>query len=136
MIRDRKEQLNLGVPQEFLDAHAWHTYKITANEFDTGLGVFSSALRNFLARNPVFKDFENSITGYKDNYFIERISKDKTVSLSAEFDSPNVLTLTHNINGRSVYVDGTLEALRFLRAKWGYVGRVYSMINVLDSLGK
>ncbi len=40
---------------------------------------------------------------------------------------------THNVNGRDVYVNGTLDAAIFLRGKTdrGEKGRVYSMIEVL-----
>jgi 4-hydroxy-tetrahydrodipicolinate reductase len=43
---------------------------------------------------------------------------------------------THNVDGRSIYARGTLEALRFLRKKLeaGEKGKVYSMIDVLKSL--
>ncbi len=52
-------------------------------------------------------------------------SKDKSVTF--EFQ--------HNINGRDVYADGTLDAIRFLQAKInaGCTGRVFTMIDVLQS---
>ena len=46
----------------------------------------------------------------------------------------NVLfQFTHNVNGRDVYVDGTLDAVKFLAKKVaeGSEGQVYSMIDVL-----
>ncbi|MFC1828520.1 dihydrodipicolinate reductase [Thermodesulfobacteriota bacterium] len=54
-------------------------------------------------------------------------SKDKTVRF--EF--------THNVNGRDVYAQGTLDALLFLneRVKEGLKGRVFSMIDVLKAGG-
>ena len=41
----------------------------------------------------------------------------------------------HNVNGRDVYVEGTLDAIRFLAQKLdaGEKGRVYSMIDVLSA---
>ena len=44
-----------------------------------------------------------------------------------------VMEFSHNVNGRSVYVEGTMRALRFLdaRVKAGEKGTVYSMIDVL-----
>jgi len=55
------------------------------------------------------------------------ISKDKTVRF--EF--------THNVNGRDVYAQGTLDALVFLneKIKEGAEGRVFSMIDVLKAGG-
>ena len=49
-------------------------------------------------------------------------------------DDGNVLfKFTHNVNGRSVYANGTLDAIRFLdkKVKVGEKGKVYSMIDVL-----
>jgi 4-hydroxy-tetrahydrodipicolinate reductase len=41
---------------------------------------------------------------------------------------------THNINGREVYAEGTLDAVAFLarRIAHGVKGQVYSMIDVLQ----
>jgi 4-hydroxy-tetrahydrodipicolinate reductase len=41
--------------------------------------------------------------------------------------------ITHNVNGRSVYAQGTLDAVRFLDKKIlsGEKGKVYSMMDVL-----
>ncbi len=52
------------------------------------------------------------------------------------FESPDKTSLfsfTHNINGRDIYVDGTLNAVEYLAAKIesGAKGMVFSMIDVL-----
>jgi len=39
---------------------------------------------------------------------------------------------THNVNGRNVYAEGTLDAIRFLATKKGVSGKVFSMIDVLS----
>ena len=54
------------------------------------------------------------------------VSEDKTVRF--EF--------THNVNGRDVYANGTLEALIFLDGKISQTaaGKVYSMIDVLKGI--
>jgi len=69
----------LGVPQDYLDGHAWHTYSL--------------------------------------------VSEDQTVSFQ----------FTHNVNGRSIYVLGTLDAVRYLHKKILQNNRniVYSMVDVL-----
>jgi 4-hydroxy-tetrahydrodipicolinate reductase len=80
MIRDPKiQQAELGVPEEHLKGHGWHTYQMT--------------------------------------------SKDNTVCF--EF--------THNVNGRDIYAQGTLDAILFLakKIKEGAKGQVFSMIDVL-----
>ncbi|MBA3030475.1 MAG: dihydrodipicolinate reductase [Desulfobacteraceae bacterium] len=68
-----------GVPEQYLNGHAWHTYTLT--------------------------------------------SQDQTVKF--EF--------THNINGREVYAQGTMDAAVFLndRIKAGVRGLVFSMMDVM-----
>lgn len=48
-------------------------------------------------------------------------------------DGTALFALTHNINGREIYVHGTLDAVVYLEAKrrQGIRGRVFSMIDVL-----
>jgi 4-hydroxy-tetrahydrodipicolinate reductase len=72
----------LGVPQPYLDGHAWHTYSL--------------------------------------------ISEDQTVSFQ----------FTHNVNGRSIYVHGTLDAVKYLHKKISQKNSktVYSMIDVLKGI--
>jgi 4-hydroxy-tetrahydrodipicolinate reductase len=79
MIREPVAQLKMGVPEEALKGHGWHTYRL----------------------------------------------KSRDGSVLFEF--------THNVNGREVYANGTLDAIRFLdkKIKAGEKGKVYSMIDVL-----
>jgi 4-hydroxy-tetrahydrodipicolinate reductase len=72
----------LGVPQSFINGHAWHTYSL--------------------------------------------VSDDQTVSFQ----------FTHNVNGRSIYVHGTLDAVKFLHKKILQKSskKVYSMIDVLKGV--
>ena len=80
MIRDPNNQRSIGVSEEHLSGHGWHTYALK--------------------------------------------SKDGTV----------LFQFVHNVNGRDIYADGTLDAIRFLNKKF-YIeenkGKVYSMIDVL-----
>ena len=46
-------------------------------------------------------------------------------------DNMVLLQFTHNIQGRSVYVDGTLKAIRFLAKHKKEKGKVFSMVDVL-----
>ena len=71
-----------GVPADFLNGHAWHTYTL--------------------------------------------VSEDKTVRF--EF--------SHNVNGRDVYVQGTLDAVVYLSKKMeqGASGKVFTMIDVLKGV--
>jgi 4-hydroxy-tetrahydrodipicolinate reductase len=56
-----------------------------------------------------------------------------TYSLVSE-DGTVRFEFTHNVNGREIYVSGTLDALLFLRGKTaaGVRGRMFSMIDVLQ----
>ena len=78
-IREPEKQLEMGIPEEALAGHGWHTYALKSED-----------------GNVLFR-------------------------------------FTHNINGREVYAEGTLVALRFLESKVesGERGKIYSMIDVL-----
>ncbi len=82
MVRNPAIQKNeMGVPEEYLSGHGWHTYRLT--------------------------------------------SQDGTVQFA----------FTHNVNGREIYAQGTLDAVAYLHAKVasGVKGQVFSMIDVLKS---
>jgi 4-hydroxy-tetrahydrodipicolinate reductase len=78
-IRKVPDQLKMGVPENALNGHGWHTYDL---------------------RSP-----------------------DRSVLIS----------FTHNVNGRDVYLAGTIDALEYLSQKiaLGERGKVYSMMDVL-----
>ena len=85
MFREPEVQRAMGVPEQYLSGHGWHSYDV--------------------------------------------LSEDKTVFLGFK----------HNVNGRQVYADGTIDAIRFLARKVAHPehgfrikeGKVYSMIDVL-----
>ena len=78
MVRDPQKQKAMGIPEEHIDGHGWHTYSLTAGDG------------------------------------------------SAEFG------ITHNINGRDIYAEGTLDAVVFLHEKLAEKATgCYSMIDVL-----
>ena len=79
-IRNKNEQLEFGVPAEYLDGHAYHTYRL--------------------------------------------VSGDNTVSFE----------LQHNVCGRRVYAEGTIDAVEFIDNIRGKKAtkRLYNMIDVLE----
>lgn len=80
MIRDPEAQRQMGIPEEYLSGHGYHSYSL--------------------------------------------VSPDDTVEL----------IISHNVNGRNVYVDGTMLALEFLSSKVAAGERgLYSMIDVLSA---
>lgn len=72
------------------------------------------------------------LSKFNNEYYV--ISPDDSVAFSLhESYDPKLLVITHNVNGRNIYAQGTLDALRFLKKKTreGESGEVYSMIDVL-----
>jgi len=138
MIRDPEKQRELGVTEEYLKAHGWHTYTLIGlGSNDEAVARFGSEIFQFLQASPAFSDFK---IGTSQNVAVKksilRTSPDGSVLVSAEIPAEGTLQIKHNINGRSVYADGTLKALRFEREqlKRGAHGEVWSMIDVLRSL--
>jgi 4-hydroxy-tetrahydrodipicolinate reductase len=91
------------------------------------LGVSFAEDQIYQERNP---ETQKSLWGIPEEYLSGHgwhtyvlVSKDKTVRF--EF--------AHNVNGREVYAQGTLDALIYLnaKAKEGAKGKVYTMIDVL-----
>lgn len=80
MIRDDKEAVEFGVPENAIKGHAFHTYTLT--------------------------------------------SADGSVQFQ----------LQHNVAGRTIYAEGTADAVKFLakKLKSEIQGKVYTMINVLE----
>jgi 4-hydroxy-tetrahydrodipicolinate reductase len=144
MIRDRKYQLEvLGVPAEHLDGHGWHTYIITENKMSPAFYQLYKNVRDFMKSSPVFNSYSKfereNPKDHKQGCVIERKSPDGNVVLRTElrYDPASYgktpvmqLLITHNVNGRGIYADGTLTALRFLR-NTKEKGRIFSMIDVL-----
>lgn len=134
MIRDPEKQKIMGVPTEYLGGHGWHTYilKPTSHESSFAVENFGRALMlNLFFNNPALKGY--NVSDGKKPYETLAVSPDGNVLLSTGKTNEGCFKITHNINGRSVYVDGTLDAIRFLdkKVKAGEKGKAYSMIDVL-----
>ena len=80
MIRDEKEAIEFGVPENAMKGHAFHTYTLTSS------------------------------------------------------DGSTQFQLQHNVAGRTIYAEGTADAVKFLAKKVQSEtqGKVYTMINVLE----
>jgi len=140
MIRDPAEQREIGIPEEYLRGHAWHTYEvkvskenIEASKLNEHIIYLKDTLKDFLENDKVFSDYESKSYTRLISPILERQSKDKTVTFSVTH-WPGVYTIfSHRVNGRSIYADGTLDAIKFLdkKVQAGEKGRVYSMIDVL-----
>jgi len=82
MVRDPEEQKAMGIPEEHIDGHGWHTYTIKAPDGGSEFGI------------------------------------------------------VHNINGRDIYAEGTLDAATYVEKKRleGIKGHCFSMIDVLKNI--
>lgn len=138
MIRDPTSQIDMGISRNYLSGHGWHEYTINSKQ---GGGVqnmlMAGRLMTFLSEDKVFSDYLDSIPFANSGYGrVCRMSKDGTVGFSLEWNgkSPDIVKLSHNVNGRDIYAEGTIDAIRFLNKKFhqeGNKGKVYSMIDVL-----
>ncbi len=81
MIRDPPKQLEMGVPEEALGGHAWHTYTL--------------------------KSAEDGV----------------------------LMSFTHNVNGRSVYLPGTIDAVEYLGYKAALAKRG-KFLSMVENLGR
>ncbi|WP_300667689.1 dihydrodipicolinate reductase C-terminal domain-containing protein [Desulfoluna sp.] len=81
-VRDPEAQKAMGIAEEHLDGHGWHTYTLKASDGGSEFGI------------------------------------------------------THNINGRDIYAEGTLDAVAFVEKKrdQGISGHCFSMIDVMKNL--
>jgi len=127
MIREPDEQREIGIPEEYLSGHGWHTYEILAPDSTRALITFKEAVWRFLSEDKAFRSY--SIT--KSSKYLTRVSLDETVTFHARLEEDSLLVFSHNVNGRDIYVP--LDAIRFLQRKVeaGEKGKVYSMIDVL-----
>lgn len=144
MIRDPAEQIDMGVPEQYLKGHGWHTYTITPKL----LFLFNNSMKEALVlANPepyfptkmaAFEDMErgHGKVGIDRKIYNAQMfeSADKTLFfMFAACEEDNSVVITHNINGRRPYALGALDAVRYLTGKIaeGSKGQVYSMIDVL-----
>jgi len=136
VIRDpRTQRGSLGVPEEFLSGHGWHTYNLSLPDSPKvstlPLASLRSELREFLERK-VFAGYD-SVSGPP---FWKRVSSDGNVVVGLHDIGTFEAALFHNINGRQVYADGGISLVGFLSRHRGEKGRVYTAIDVLNNLGK
>ncbi len=115
------------IPEEHWDGHGWHSYELSANiPHHPGFIALHSALSLFIGRIRGEYNLRSNSTmvrfrGVNQDYSTTLLKKGKG------------LFITHNVNGREPYFDGTMDAIRFLLPKIaaGEKGNVYSMIDVL-----
>lgn len=89
------------------------------------LGIKEESIVGTSEREPLVQEVKLGIPkehlGGHGFHTYTMLSADRTVELQ----------FAHNVLGRSVYVDGTLKAIRFLAKHLGDKGKVFSMVDVL-----
>lgn len=132
MIRSPEMQRAIGVPEAFLKGHAWHTYTFLSQkgERHSMIELLKQKLLTYL-QSDVFN-------GYREIHsesVLEKVSSDGNILFAVGHLGINYgLSITHNVNGRSIYANGSLDALRYLQEKInaGEKGKLFTMINMLQ----
>lgn len=133
MIRNPEEQRAMGVPEEHLGGHGWHTYTLTTPERATifPFATLRSTFRDFL-EGKVFADYSD-VSGPP---YWKRVSPDGNVVVGIQDLGDKAVELFHNINGRQVYADGGIQLVGFLarRIEAGERGKVYTAVDALREM--
>ncbi len=123
MIRDPEVQKKLGIPENYLGGHGWHTYTIRAKS-DEGaeqIDNFRVFLRDeMLFNNPAIGDFsyamQPAVHPHPEEFGVLEVpgytSGSSDVFIGMKDSVSGELILVHNVNGREPYVDGTMAGLR------------------------
>jgi 4-hydroxy-tetrahydrodipicolinate reductase len=100
-IRTRKKQLAMGVPEDHLDGHAYHTYHFMIRDDSDAFDYLMSEILS------IFNNLHNYGTFLtpESNHALQRVSEDGSLEFILDFDQNNVW-LSHNVNGRRPYIDG------------------------------
>jgi hypothetical protein len=95
-IRDEQIQRKMGVEEQYLSGHGWHTYHFMSFK-KYGLEKVQKVCEQLVleAKLSMPRRTSNSI---------ERWNKDRTLQLKVSYDNYNV-RLSHNVNGRNPYID-------------------------------
>ncbi len=136
MIRNPQLQKKIGVPEEHLKRHGWHTYEFFPDEGTSPdlITPLTQKLQKFVEESPVFEDYRLILRS--SDTLIERISPDNKVVFSLFYDKKGRMTFTHNVNGANIYLDGTFNAARYILGKEAEAGKVSSMIDVINRIKK
>ena len=140
IIRNPETQRKIGVPEEYLGGHGWHSYWLRPTS-DKGIAAVAEfgrmlATKFFTPQNPALRGYD--ISG---EYWFEMkaISPDKTVVISTCEPEEGGLVLSHNLCGRKPYVRGTFDyavphAWKMMQAmRPGDKGRVDSMMDAIKA---
>jgi dihydrodipicolinate reductase len=108
-IRVKRSQLNIGVAEEFLDAHGYHTYRLNYDRENSAAEEYMQSMYDFLIS--------------LENYSIPGVFTFKI------YFSLNGLVIIHNMNGRDAYAEGVVKSMIFLEDHKKGVYSVHDLIN-------
>jgi len=108
-IRVKRSQLNIGVAEEFLDAHGYHTYRLNYDRENSAAEEYMQSMYDFLIS--------------LENYSIPGVFTFKI------YFSLNGLVIIHNMNGRDTYAEGVVKSMIFLEDHKKGVYSVHDLIN-------
>lgn len=113
-IRNPETQINkyTFLDSDYIDSHAYHTYFIKG-DYSIDAKCYLEYLYSNLKR-------------------LEKYSNDTMQFIVNLSEENNILSITHNINGRSIYGDGVAASIEFLQKNRG----VFTGIDVIKSITK
>lgn len=137
-IRDPAKQREMGVPEQYLKGHGWHTYLVTPpkKEMTHALALIGPQI-NSIIEPQLTGFFESNADIFVDGKrYVGRVFEPSDRTMLFEFGAnpeDNGIVITHNINGRRPYALGTLDAIRYLHGKVekGEKG-LFSMVDVVQ----
>ena len=107
--RVARSQLDLGVDEEFLDAHGYHTYRL-----------------NYDMDNRAAQDYMQSM--YESLKSLEDYSIPGVFTFKIYFSQQGIIII-HNMNGRDFYAEGVIKSMNFLEDHKKGVYSVHDLIN-------
>lgn len=103
-IRDPKIQKALGVSDEYLAGHGWHTYHFMSPNNEFGIKNVLNLCEEIVVNAKHGTEWLDPVV-VPGTTILERWNAKKTFQLRVEHDNYNVW-FSHNINGRDPYIDG------------------------------
>ena len=110
VIRDPQIQKQMGITEEYLNGHGWHTYKFFVDGHDLEhVNDLSETLSKLF-----YRITKSKLNTEKKNGKITNRWTNQTKTLEVIFEikvENSEITFTHNVNGRVPYIDGLFETV-------------------------
>lgn len=132
VIRNKEEQLRMGVPEEFLDGHGWHMYRFLVDPVNGDPNCLTDILSKWFLKvaSRRLEREDRDVVGKWE-------SEDKTLAINVRFYAPLhgcdiMIEFFHDVNGRQPYSNGLFETVLPKMKEMVEVGNnvVYDMFNL------